>query len=346
MLLIRRGVGSYSFSIIVPKINIIKRIGEKLLAGTDIGIFSLNIDAENGFIDTIYDEIMNSYFINVKQDKIQLKHVRHERILGATPINLGEILLKFKDKVNVTSLLEIDNKVLIGTKGGLILMNLLTKKHKFYYPINKHITVLCKDSKNRIWIGTENGISIGYFIGDELKLVTNLTIHSKLPSSKIKTIVCHPYKDEVWIGTDRGVCKVIGELNILVVYEEKCNITDGCFTQNGDIWFSTEDTPPRLIRFNKEEKVEVFDVKEIKHINAITPIPQNKLILCGDELIEVDVNSLEVVIYRGVRSSNFMAVYYDYKTDLIITGTYFFGIFIKKGDKIFGEEMIHVHGLM
>jgi len=344
MLLIRRGVGSYSFSIIVPKINIIKRVGEKLLAGTDIGIFSLNIDAENGFIDTIYDEIMNSYFINVKQDKIQLKHVRHERILGATSINLGEILLKFKDKVNVTSLLEIDNKVLIGTKDGLILMNLLTKKHKFYYPINKHITVLCKDSKNRIWIGTENGISIGYFIDDELKLETNLTIHSKLPSGRVKTIVCHPYKDEVWIGTDKGICRVIGGINILVVYEEKWNITSSSFTPNG-VWFSTEDTPPRLIRFNKEDRVEVFDIGEIKHINAITSTPHNKLILCGDELIEVDVNSLEVVIYREVsRLSNFMAVYYDYKNDLIITGTYFFGIFIKKGDKIFGEEMIH--GLM
>jgi hypothetical protein len=344
MLLIKSKIGGSS--IIVPKINIIKRVGEKLLVGTDIGIFSLNIDAERGFIDTIYDEVMNSYFIDVKQVKQNKIQLKNERILGATPINLGEILLKFKDKVNVTSLLEIDNKVLIGTKGGLILMNLLTKKHKFYYPINKHITVLCKDSKNRIWIGTGNGISIGYFIGDELKLITNLTIHSKLPSGKIKTIVCHPYKDEVWIGTDRGVCKVIGELNILVVYEEKCNITDGCFTQNGDnIWFSTEDTPPRLIRFNKEEKVEVFDVKEIKHINAITPIPQNKLILCGDELAEIDVYSLEVVIYRGLsKFSDFMALYYDYRSDCIITGTYVFGIFIKKGGKIFGEEMLH--GLM
>jgi hypothetical protein len=319
---------------VVPKINTIAKVGKKFVAGTDIGIFSLNIDVENGYVETIYDEILNSYVFT--PSKIPIKH---EKFLGITPFNLDEIMKKFQKRINVNYILEIsENNVLIGTGDGLVLFNLLNKKYKIYYPINKHITIITKDNHNRIWVGTKAGISIFYFIGEELKLYKNITIHSKLPSGMIKSIV--PYKDEIYIGTDVGICRI--KENLLIVDKEKHNITGGCIGYYDEILFTTEDA--NLIRFRKDERVEIFRVEGMKYINALTPLSSNKIAVCGDVVGEINMESLEVSIYKHPHGrENLTTLYYDKENDFLIIGSYFFGIYIKKGDKIFGEDAIHWH---
>jgi len=322
---------------VVPKINTIAKVGKKFLAGTDIGIFSLNIDVENGYVETIYDEILNSYVFT--PSKIPIKH---EKFLGITPFNLDEIIKKFQKRINVTSIMEInENNVLIGTGDGLVLFNLLNKKYKIYYPINKHVTILTKDDQNKIWVGTKGGVSIYYVIEEGLKLIRHLTIHSKLPGQDIRVIL--PTKNKVLIGTNEGVCEIINQL--LVVFEEKYDVTGGCIAPDESIWFSTKDG--NLLRLNKEGKIEIFKLEKIKNIDALVSTPRS-IFAAGENIdkkeVLIEIIPPEVHIY--VPPTNIIdirALYYDDGNDLLIIGTYAFGIFVKKDDKIFGEDAIHWH---
>jgi hypothetical protein len=319
---------------VVPKINVITKFGKKFVAGTDIGIFSLNIDVEHGYVETVYDEVLNSYVFT--PSKIPIKH---EKFSGIIHFNLDEIMKKFQKRINVTSILQVDeNKVLIGTKDGLVFVNLLNKKYKIYYPINKHVTILTKDDQNKIWVGTKGGVSIYYVIEEDLKLIRHLTIHSKLPGQDIRVIL--PTKNKVLIGTNEGVCEIINQL--LVVFEEKYDVTGGCIAPDESIWFSTKDG--NLLRFNKG-KIEIFKLERIKNIKLLISTPHS-IVAVGENIekkeVLIEIIPPEVHIY--VPPTNIIdirALYYDDGNDLLIIGTYAFGIFVKKDDKIFGEDVLH-----
>jgi hypothetical protein len=323
---------------VVPKINVITKVGKKFVAGTDIGIFSLNIDVEHGYVETVYDEVLNSYVFT--PSKIPIKH---EKFLGIIQFNLDEVMKKFQKRINVTSILQVDeNKVLIGTKDGLVFVNLLNKKYKIYYPINKHVTILTKDDQSKIWVGTKGGVSIYYVIEEGLKLIRHLTIHSKLPGQDIRVIL--PTKNKVLIGTNEGVCEIINQL--LVVFEEKYDVTGGCIAPDESIWFSTKDG--NLLRFNKEGKIEIFKLEKIKNIDALVSTPRS-IVASGDSiekkdvLIEIIPPEVQVHIYLPpINIIDIRALYYDKDDDILIIGTYAFGIFVKKDNRICGEDFLHL----
>jgi len=105
-----------------------------------------------------------------------------------------------------------NNKILIGTDGGVYtledtkLQPLGGKENKQ----NKNRTyVILEDTKNRLWLGTKEGLVIVSEDRKSFKTITSSDSIGALPSDVIRSIT-QSKNGQIWIGTDGGgLCKVI-----------------------------------------------------------------------------------------------------------------------------------------
>lgn len=77
---------------------------------------------------------------------------------------------------------------------------------KNYNPSNsvfpdKHVRSISIDKKNRVWIGTDNGLAV-YFNN---KWDVMNTTNSALPDNVVNSVACDKNSNAVWIATDRGI---------------------------------------------------------------------------------------------------------------------------------------------
>ena len=151
---------------------------------------------------------------------------------------------------DVRALLDDGNDNLyIGTyREGLDVYNLKTGSFKNYRHNKKnskslsdnYVYFLAIDKKNRIWIGTGNGLSLfdkqsGSFINyDEQNGLANNFIHAIVPDKE----------GNLWISTDKGISKFIAKDNKFQNYDfydglQKGEFNDGSalMDHNGRIWF-------------------------------------------------------------------------------------------------------------
>jgi len=113
----------------------------------------------------------------------------------------------------VTALLVTDESIWVGTERGLAVLNRVTGEWEIHTTENSrlphnHITALARDTRGRIWIGTNKRglVRIGRYNWDVFDT------DDELPSNVINCIVAEPSgdgldDDNVWIGTKRGLAR-------------------------------------------------------------------------------------------------------------------------------------------
>ena len=120
---------------------------------------------------------------------------------------------------NVTSLCYTrDNRMLIGTSEGLIVMNVSTGKMDFYTGnstgfskfTNNFVTQVFEDSRGLIWVGTREGVNVLNLETDRLAQLTERS-HGLCNNN-----ICGIAEDEnrnVWLTTSNGACRVVTQRN-------------------------------------------------------------------------------------------------------------------------------------
>ena len=112
----------------------------------------------------------------------------------------GEILLRIKSAY-VNSFLVDQDSIFSGTDDGLIQYDLSGKIIK---ETDHTMFSFLKDSKNRIWIGGENGL----FLWNQGALELKMNTQSGLKSNHVWEIF-EDKKGAIWIGTDNGVSRLV-----------------------------------------------------------------------------------------------------------------------------------------
>ena len=119
---------------------------------------------------------------------------------------------------NVTSLFYgQDNKMLVGTAEGLILLNLSTTERTVLTGnttnlktfTNNYITQVMQDSRGLIWVGTREGVNILNLENDSLNYLTER-------DGLTNNCICGLAEDKahnVWISTSNGVTRVVAQRN-------------------------------------------------------------------------------------------------------------------------------------
>lgn len=114
---------------------------------------------------------------------------------------------------NINDIVGIDNKIFIATKNGLNEVDKDLKTINTYTTedgiCNNNITALFADSKNNIWIGTADGVSILNTNTNEIIDITDILTKNNIDDKYIKVI----YEDSCgnyWIGCfiDGGLVKI------------------------------------------------------------------------------------------------------------------------------------------
>lgn len=119
---------------------------------------------------------------------------------------------------NVTSIFYgSNNRMLIGTSEGLIVMNLASMQMTQYIGnstniqrfTNNYVTQVFEDSRGLIWVGTREGVNIFDIEGDRIDYLTE-------KQGLCNNNICGIAEDKnrnVWITTTNGVCRVVLQRN-------------------------------------------------------------------------------------------------------------------------------------
>ena len=119
---------------------------------------------------------------------------------------------------NITSLYNTaDNRILIGTGEGLMILNLSTTDITFLTGnttnlkkfTNNYITQVFEDSRGFIWIGTREGVNILDLENDDLNYLTK---NQGLCDNNICGIT-EDKKHNIWLTTSNGVTRVVVQRN-------------------------------------------------------------------------------------------------------------------------------------
>jgi Two component regulator propeller len=130
---------------------------------------------------------------------------RFEKLFIARSKKLAESKYSKLLNTSITSFMQRNEIVWIGTKHGLYIFNIETKeivKHESYGlngPLSTHISDIELDSKGVLWIGTLIGLSLQNPDGTWL----SLRGPEGLPVEEINTLAIDP-DNRIWIGTTQG----------------------------------------------------------------------------------------------------------------------------------------------
>ncbi|MCK5369132.1 MAG: hypothetical protein KAQ62_11295, partial [Cyclobacteriaceae bacterium] len=223
------------------------------------------LDLESGIVEAFNDDLLT----NVEVHK--LLNINHELYIGTTNNGLYKLDLdsfvieefcntqngRFQIPSNwVTALYFHDNKLFIGTEGGLIVYRFKDEKQAYYNPQNSimpsaFISSITHDSDGDIYIGTNDGMAIlnnrAELVSPHRKEEGNVTA---LSSNIIRTLFVDK-KDNLWVGTiQRGIDYMNKESRNMTLVKKKYtdrNSLSGnnlsCFAQddNGGMWIGTQE---------------------------------------------------------------------------------------------------------
>ena len=226
----------------------------------------------------------------------------------------------------VTSFLIDQNKVFIGTQQkGIVVTSLNdiqnSDTYKYYDEDNSNknrlesnrVTSIVKDNKNRIWVGTYNGIHL-YDSENEMFIHQTKLLKNKIPSSIINSIVTRDNK--IWLATPNG-------LSVLKYKDEKLEIQKNITSKNGlnsdficaltfdnqsNLWFSTH---TEIVKYDyiKDE------ILSFGNINGVKSTSFNNNSFYND--------SDENIFFGGIDNITFFnpkeIKYYDNTPDIIFT---------------------------
>ena len=143
-------------------------------------------------------------------------------------------------------LLDSRKNLWIGTNFGIIFYDAESKTTKHYdtevLPSNK-ITCFYENYKNKIFIGTENGLSIFDYKYDSFK---NIPLTPKAESELQTTIydITEDFNGNIWIGTNMGLVKYNPQNNNCTYFSTNDGLSSNeifsVLTNNSDIWVGTD----------------------------------------------------------------------------------------------------------
>jgi len=147
----------------------------------------------------------------------------------------------------ITKIIKTDSIFIAGSKNGIYLFN--NENILAHFDVNNsslltnNISTLFKDSKNRIWIGTNGG---GVYLKEKnslkLKVFTHQTDSFSLSDNTIRTINEDSQKN-IWIGTDNGLNKFIEKSNLFISYNKNnglpVNVIYSIVCSDDGLWLST-----------------------------------------------------------------------------------------------------------
>ncbi|WP_242121686.1 hybrid sensor histidine kinase/response regulator transcription factor [Aestuariivivens sediminicola] len=190
--------------------------------------------------------------------------VEHDAKFSIVPIKIKDHVTSEEHYLTkITKLFQtMDGTFWIGTqqrglRKSLNSGNPKTQSFKKYLN-DQRISDFLQDSKERLWVGTYQGLKLYNSISDNFKTFNK--IHGKTGTLSSDIIIClHEDKSgTLWVGTPNGLNKVIEAGNdkfIFKLYQEKDGLLDSYIhaileDDNGNIWVSTN---KGVSRFNKED---------------------------------------------------------------------------------------------
>jgi signal transduction histidine kinase/DNA-binding response OmpR family regulator/ligand-binding sensor domain-containing protein len=153
---------------------------------------------------------------------------------------------RFLNKGNnlVSSLADRENSVLVGYRyGGLSLLNKKTGKFRdiaTHYDkgalSNNNIITLFKDRRQRVWIGTANGLNVinSRDIDNKKPLFKQLHMENGLPNNFIQAIAEDNYGN-IWVSTNGGLAKIEGQSLRVTPYTADEGLQNKEFSSNA-VW--------------------------------------------------------------------------------------------------------------
>ncbi len=179
------------------------------------GNFSLPSSIEPiDYEDFIKFKTMATEYIPVKDDEF-IEHVRSEltsneekKIKSSFESNSSSLKKSKYSKLveaSITSILETNTKVWLGTKNGLYHFDINSKKvtkqesYGINGPLATNISDIVRDSKGNLWIGTPLGLSIFSTDGNW----SSIRGVDGLPVEDITSLAIDE-NDNIWVGTTQG----------------------------------------------------------------------------------------------------------------------------------------------
>ncbi len=205
-------------------------------------VYSIAIDSINNQI-IIGTEGANIF--SYKPNTMELK--RH--LLEFQKKNGAKIRLEFIYKI-----LPIGNKrFLLGTMKGVAILNEKTLEIEAFYEHEPgkanslqpgYVFSLFKDSRNRIWVGTDGGglslfdIESGTFTRYNVSNTDNALLSNVILS------INEDNEGKLWLGTDRGLCCFVPEGKVFIAITTEDGLPNSTvyailIDQNGKLWLST-----------------------------------------------------------------------------------------------------------
>ena len=234
--------------------------------------------------------IINQFFIT-KDNRV----IAATDINGLQEINKGTLLKPVQTSPYSTysDIAELNDSLLIGGWQGSI--SILTRQFELFAEIKKpkefHVYKIYKDSKNRVWLGTNNGLKIVSHLQENRRhdsfVVLPAPFDIPLPGNHIVTDILGDVNGNLWIATTHGLVKInpddswqffsqedgLPSANIDCLYEDK----------EKNIWIGTD---LGLVKLVVKPGIRIYtDGKGVKSNNAFGfLLPLNKhFFLAGTE---------------------------------------------------------------
>jgi len=208
--------------------------------------------------------------------------------------------------------------VYLSTSSGLDVLNTATNSISSYFKDQTQLNKLSDliiyntiiDSRNQIWIATDNGINIYNPEKNEFSYLNKI---NGLPSDQVVSLI-EDNDGNIWAGTRNGLASIhcsmnneTGEYEYSVVsFDEKDGLVSSIFNQNAV--FKNKDG---MIYFGCTKGYTAFDPKTIR-FNSIEPQPRFTELFIGNELIKPGVTFRNrIILDESVTHKNKIVLNYN-----------------------------------
>ncbi len=137
----------------------------------------------------------------------------------------------------------------------------------------KDIYVMIHDRKDRLWLGTDGGLTICEWKGDQLSL-KNIGKKEGLPDEIVKSLL-EDSEGNIWVGTyEKGFCKYIVDNDSFKYFDElsfNSIINEMVLFEGQELWIATNDDG--LWRYNfPEKKISKVNHQDVSFGNRINDL--------------------------------------------------------------------------
>ncbi|WP_170860889.1 hybrid sensor histidine kinase/response regulator transcription factor [Flavobacterium fluvii] len=171
--------------------------------------------------------------------------------------------IKDTQLATVKAILEVDNKLWLGTDDGILIYNKegLDYNHPFYKSNSqvKNARSFFKDNKGRIWIGGRNGLECYDPKSNQCKVVINKTLCPKLENWSVYALEVSG-NTNLWVGLYNGIA-CINLANDTISFHNLAgtihngSVMDILSVDGRELWLATEGSGVIRLKINAKGKI-------------------------------------------------------------------------------------------